>query len=96
MTVRKKQTEARRVSVRDANQGFSKLIAKVQRGARFVVTKNNRDVARIEPVETKEDVEEQRRAAAMERLKRMMANPGKSTDGWTFRGRREDLHDRSV
>lgn len=83
------------VTVRDANQGFSKLIARVERGERFIVTKNDRQVARIEPVADNKAEEEQRQAAR-DRIEKLIGLKRKSADGWTFKGRREDLHDRSV
>lgn len=87
-----------RISVRDANQGFSKLIARVQSGERFIVTKNNEEVARLEPAQgaLAEDADARRREAARARLKRFMAGGQRSTDGWTYKGRREDLHGRDV
>lgn len=87
--------EAERISVRDANQGFSKLIARVETGARFVVTKNNREVARIEPAAEGADAGEERRRAALQRIDAYLSGDRKSKDGWTYRGRREDLHERS-
>ncbi|MEL6340225.1 MAG: type II toxin-antitoxin system prevent-host-death family antitoxin [Myxococcota bacterium] len=84
------------ISVRDANQGFSKLIGRVEVGERFLVTKNNRPVARIIPVETEEQLAEARRQAAINRLKVMMAHGRASRDGWTFKSKRDALHDRTV
>ena len=39
----------REISVRDANQNFSQVIAAAERGETIVVTKNGRPVARITP-----------------------------------------------
>jgi prevent-host-death family protein len=39
----------REISVREANQNFSKLIAAVEHGETIVITKNGRPVARIGP-----------------------------------------------
>lgn len=39
----------REMSVRDANQNFSRVIAAAERGETIVVTKNGRPVARITP-----------------------------------------------
>lgn len=83
------------VTARDANQGFSRLLARVERGARFVVTKNRRPVARIEPAEEDEAGAAERRAAARARLEALMAGERRSEDGWTYRGSRDALHDRS-
>ena len=85
-----------RISVREANQGFSRLIARVEEGQSFVVTKNDKEVARIEPIATDASVVEARRKAAWERLERVMNAGYRSEDGWTFKGRRDELHDRSV
>lgn len=84
------------VSVRDANQGFSKLIARVEKGERFIVTKNDREVARIEPIATDAEGAEVKRRAAWARIDSLMAERRRSADGWTYKGRRDALHDRSV
>jgi len=39
----------REISVREANQNFSQVIAAVERGETIVVTKNGRPVAKITP-----------------------------------------------
>ena len=39
----------REISVRDANQNFSQVIAAAERGETIVVTKNGRPVAKISP-----------------------------------------------
>ena len=95
MSARSDEDKVERVSVRDANQGFSKLISRVEGGARFIVTKNNRAVARIEPAERDDDGDAARRRIAMARLDDLMRGGRRSKDGWTFRGRRDALHDRS-
>lgn len=92
---RKSRNETERISVRDANQGFSKMIARVEAGARFVVTKNNREVARIEPVASEAEARDQRKRAALARIESYLSADRKSKDGWTYKGRREDLHERS-
>lgn len=96
MTGHSASDKAERISVRDANQGFSRVIARVEQGARFIITKNNVEVARIEPMNVESDAREARRNAARERLKQLMNAGWRSEDGWTFHGRREELHDRSV
>lgn len=88
--------DEQKVSVRDAKQGLSKLIGRVEVGERFLVTKNNRPVARIIPVETEEQLADARRQAAIKRLEVMMAHGRASKDGWTFKGKRDALHDRTV
>lgn len=89
------QKKAQQISVRDANQGFSKMIARVQRGESFVVTKNGAVVARIEPADTAAERKAAQRRAAKERLERVMSGAQSSQGGWTFAGKREQLHERS-
>jgi antitoxin (DNA-binding transcriptional repressor) of toxin-antitoxin stability system len=91
-----KRREAETISVRDANQGFSRLIARVERGARFIVTKNRRVVARIEPAAGEDGSVDAQRRAAIERLDRLMRDARRSQGGWTFKGGRDELHDRSA
>jgi prevent-host-death family protein len=56
------------MSVREANQNFSKLVAEVERGETVLITKNGRRVARLvpEPADPREDP---RWRAAHEELK---------------------------
>lgn len=91
----KERGDAESVTARDANQGFSRLLARVEQGARFVVTKNRRPVARIEPAEQDEAGAAARRAAARARLEALMAGERRSEDGWTYQGARDALHDRT-
>jgi prevent-host-death family protein len=60
----------RTVSVRTANQSFSRLIAEVEKGETFRVTKNGRTVAEIRPQndDPREDPEWLRRHDEMIRL----------------------------
>lgn len=39
-----------RVTLRDANQGFARLIRRVEGGADFVITRNGAPVARLTPI----------------------------------------------
>ena len=39
----------REMSVREANQNFSRLIAEVERGETVIITKNGRAVAKVAP-----------------------------------------------
>lgn len=84
------------VSVREANQGFSKLIARVEQGSRFVVTKNNKPVAHISPADETDVDKAVKRNAAIDRLERLMSAGRRSKDGWTYVGAREDLHGRDI
>ncbi len=92
----RKDNDVERISVRDANQGFSKLIARVEKGERFVVTKNNKEVARIEPADTDQETRENRRLEALARIDEIRQAAKPSKDGWTYKGKRHLLHDRSV
>ena len=84
------------ITVRDANQGFSRLIARVERGVRFIVTKKGKPVARIGPADAQDGAREQRRRAAMQRLRALMQSNVKSNEGWTYAGDRAALHGRDV
>lgn len=97
-TVAQKRTQQgeETISVREANQGFSKLIARVESGERFIVTKNNRPVARIAPAEADRLTIAARRKAAIHRLNALMKTGGKSKDGWTYKGDRDSLHERDL
>jgi prevent-host-death family protein len=41
------------ISLRDANQGFSRCISEVEVGEEFVITRNGKPVARLMPVDAK-------------------------------------------
>jgi prevent-host-death family protein len=84
------------ITVRDANQGFSKLIARVERGVRFLVTKKGEPVAHITPVDAQDVAREQRRRAAVKRLRALMQSSAESDEGWTYTGNRDTLHGRDV
>ena len=66
----------REMSVREANQNFSQVIAAAERGELIVVTKNGRPVARItpQPKDRASDPEWQARFAALQESLR--AKPG--------------------
>lgn len=57
----------REMSVREANQNFSRLIAEVERGETVIITKNGRAVAKVapQPADQRDDPEWR---AAHERL----------------------------
>ena len=94
MKVQQNTSGEEEITVRDANQGFSKLIARVERGMRFIVTKKGRPVAHIAPVDEGDRAHEQRRRAAVERLRAVMQSGARSEDGWTYAGDRDALHGR--
>ncbi len=96
MSSRSRDEDVVRVSVRDASQGFSKLISRVEAGARFIVTKNNRPLARIVPADGENRTAGARRRAAMARLDGLMSGKRRSRNGWTFGGSRDAFHDRST
>ncbi len=92
------------VTVREANQGFSRLIAEVEAGKSFIVTKNSKPVARIISVEDDMKTREARRLAAMARMDALMNADHRSKDGhrmkdgdgtYPYLGRRDDIYDRS-
>jgi prevent-host-death family protein len=96
MTDRQQSAGEEEITVRDANQGFSRLIARVERGVRFIVTKKGKPVARIAPADAQDGAREQRRRAAVTRLRALMQSGLKSDDGWTYAGDRDALHGRDV
>jgi prevent-host-death family protein len=96
MTDQQQPAGEEEITVRDANQGFSRLIARVERGVRFVVTKKGKPVARIAPVDAQAGAREQRRRAARERLRALMQSGIESEEGWTYAGDRDALHGRDV
>jgi len=96
MTDHQQSAGEEEITVRDANQGFSKLIARVERGARFIVTKKGKPVAHIAPADAQDGAREQRRQAAMKRLRALEQSGVKSDEGWTYAGDRAALHGRDV
>lgn len=96
MTDQKQPAGEEEITVRDANQGFSRLIARVERGVRFIVTKKGKPVARIAPADAQDGAREQRRQVAVERLRALMQSSVKSAEGWTYAGDRDALHGRDV
>lgn len=96
MTDQHLPTGEEEITVRDANQGFSRLIARVERGVRFVVTKKGKPVAHIAPADTQDEAREQRRRVAVKRLRALMQSGAKSDEGWTYAGDRGALHERDA
>jgi prevent-host-death family protein len=66
-------SEPTAVGAYEAKTKFSELIARAEKGERFVITKNGRPVARIEPME--EFDRAQARLAADRILARLAAHP---------------------
>jgi prevent-host-death family protein len=69
----------REISVREANQNFSQVIAAAEGGETIVVTKNGRPVARIspQPEDRAGDPEWRARFAALEESLRMKRGSGR-------------------
>lgn len=79
----------KRVTARDANQRFSKLLAEVAGGREIVITRHGKPVARLVPVSAQQESAE--RAAAIKRLRARMKR-GLSLGGGKFN--RDELCDR--
>ncbi len=80
----------KRVSLRDANQHFSRYVAAVERGDAFVITRRGQPVARLLPVEPEQRMTDGQRAALERTLARMRT-------GYRLGGRRvgrDELHER--
>jgi prevent-host-death family protein len=60
----------RRVSAREANQRFSKLLNEVARGQEVMITRHGKPVARLVPVQ--DTAAAKKRAAAIKRMVKMM------------------------
>lgn len=73
------------ITLRDANQGFSRCIREVEAGEEFVITRNGKPVARLAPVKGQRVLTPEQRAA----LERIAAT------GWdlgTERFNREEIY----
>lgn len=64
------------MSVREANQNFSKLIAEVERGETVLITKNGRSVAQLRPQPENPMADPQWRAAFERMLESLRNKPG--------------------
>lgn len=51
------------ISLREANQGFSRCVREVEAGAEFVITRDGRPVARLVPIGTKRVLTPEQEAA---------------------------------
>lgn len=85
----------RHVSLRDANQGFAKLIAEVEAGEEVILTRRGKPVARIirEPVPSGKRRFTPEQQAAYDRLMARL-RPGYPLGG--VRVDREELYDRDL
>lgn len=81
----------REVTIRDANQGFAKLIREVEAGQEVVITRRGRPVARIEPFRSGRRVLTAEQEAALEEAERII------DQGWDLKSGpldRNQLHER--
>ena len=79
----------RSISAREANQGFSKLLAQVAKGEEVVITRRGKPVARLVPVQ--DGAAAKKREAAIKRMIEMMER------GFPLGGRRftrDEMHER--
>jgi prevent-host-death family protein len=79
----------KKVTARDANQRFSKLLAEVAGGREIVITRHGKPVARLVPVPAQQESAE--RTAAIKRLRARMKR-GLPLGGGKFN--RDELYDR--
>ena len=75
------------ISAADANRHFSNLLRRVRDGRTFVVTSHGRPVAKLVPVEERDQVVASARAALLERLRNA---PAVEIGGWS----RDELYER--
>jgi prevent-host-death family protein len=77
------------VSAREANQGFSKLLAEVAKGKEVVITRHGKPVARLVPIQ--DAAAAKKREAA---IKRMMKRLEKGVPLGGLRATRDEMHER--
>lgn len=77
------------VSAREANQAFSKLLARVAAGEEVIITRRGRPVAKLGPIRA-EAAESGREAA----IKRMMKRLKRGVDLGGIRAARDEMHER--
>src|ERR1051326_4971045 len=68
---RQRKTVSKTISLREANQGFSRCIREVEAGEKFVVTRKGKPVARIVPVTGKRVLSTEQEAALARAQARM-------------------------
>ncbi len=78
------------ISLREANQAFSRCIREVEAGEEFVITKNGQPVARLSPVRASRILSPQQEAAVV-RMRAIMEEGLPLNVG---RLNRDELHDR--
>lgn len=79
-----------RISLRQANQHFSRYVAAVEQGDEFVITRRGRPVAKLTPVKQDRALTGEQRSALARTVERMRR--GYPLGGGGFR--REDLYER--
>lgn len=79
-----------RISLRQANQHFSRYVAAVERGDEFVITRRGQPVAKLAPVERTRALTDDQQSALARSVERMRRGYPLSAGGF----RREDLYDR--
>ncbi len=79
----------RSVSAREANQGFSRLLAQVAKGEEVVITRHGKPVARLVPVQ--DAAAAKKREAA---IRRMLKRLEKGVPLGGLRATRDEMHER--
>jgi prevent-host-death family protein len=74
----------RLLSLREANQAFSRVVREVEAGAAYTITRNGKPVARLVPVEAPKRVLRPEQQAAWERTEVRMEK-GWDLGGWPGR-----------
>ena len=77
------------VSAREANHGFSKLLAEAADGAEIVITRRGKPVAKLVPVGTAKNDEERERA-----IERMVERMRRGLDLGGRKFTRDEMHER--
>jgi prevent-host-death family protein len=86
------QVMAKTITLREANQTFSRVVREVEAGEEFTITRNGEPVARLVPVRRERVLspeQEAARARALERMKK----------GWRLGGERvnrDELYDEVI
>ena len=75
---------SRKVSLRDANQNFSRYVRAVAQGEEFLITRRGEPVARLVPARPRGRALTPEQEAAFERIKR------RANRKWTLGGKRFD------
>jgi prevent-host-death family protein len=79
----------KKIAAREANQGFSKLLAEVAKGQEVVITRRGKPVARLVPVA--DYAAARKRKAA---IKRLLARLERGVPLGGLRATRDEMHER--